>query len=152
MLKMKIWSWWRGMWEMRAWLRLLSKSYLLEGGVWREVDILEVGVLIVAAQRSLLLACRLKLVQCVRLLKILFTIFHPDFRYSCSKPAAVQFLLSPSSPVFLRVAWLSTKNKSDCQCTWGRPFSGPPATRGCAKALQPLRHRRPLLTPGGCWS
>ena len=53
--------------------RILGKSYLLEGGVWREVDILEVGVLVVAAQRSLLLACRLKLVQCVRLLKILFT-------------------------------------------------------------------------------
>ena len=76
---MKVWSWWRGMWEMRAWLWLLSKSYLLEGGVWREVDILEVGVLIVAAQRSLLLACRLKLVQCVRLLRILFPRFHPDF-------------------------------------------------------------------------
>ena len=43
------------------------------------MDILEVGVLVVAAQRSLLLACRLKLVQCVRLLNILITRFHPDF-------------------------------------------------------------------------
>ena len=76
---MKVWSWWRGMRVMRAWLRILSKSYLLKGRVWREVNILEVGVLVVAAQRSLLLACRLKLVQCVRLLKILFTMFHPDF-------------------------------------------------------------------------
>ena len=46
-----------------------DKTDLLEGRVRGEVDILEMFVIVVAAQRSLLFAGRLKLVQCVCLLK-----------------------------------------------------------------------------------
>ena len=47
----------------------LGETDLLEGGVGREVNVLEVFVVVVAAQSSLLVARWLKLVQCVRLLE-----------------------------------------------------------------------------------
>ena len=46
------------------------ETHLLESRVRGEVDVLEVLVVVVAAQRSLFVAGRLKLVQCVCLLKL----------------------------------------------------------------------------------
>ena len=46
-----------------------EETDLLEGGVGREVNILKVFIVVVAAQSSLLLARWLKLVQCIGLLE-----------------------------------------------------------------------------------
>ena len=63
---------------------------LLQGGVWREVNVLEVFVVVVAAQRSLLLACWLKLVQCVRLLEVSKIILVVPRSTKCAKPKLPQ--------------------------------------------------------------
>ena len=59
-------------------------------GVWREVNVLEVFVVVVAAQRSLLLACWLKLVQCVRLLEVSKIILVVPRSTKCAKPKSPQ--------------------------------------------------------------
>ena len=48
----------------------MDKTDLLEGRVRGEVNVLEMFVVVIAAQRSFLFAGRLKLVQCVGLLKM----------------------------------------------------------------------------------